>query len=243
MQPKKRNDLEFYDRSADEWWDEAATIYALARLNPPRFAFFDRHLTDWQGISVLDVGCGGGYTCEFMAHRGAIVSGIDQSAKCIDAAQRHAAVSQLSIDYQQGVAEALPHRDNTFDAVICVDVLEHVADVTQVLSEIARVMKPGGYFFFDTINRTFKSRVIMIWLLENILGDIQPGVHDWRKFIKPEELVQLLQHHHFGTIDLQGFDMFGRPFTDYLRYKKTGEFQVQINRDTSVMYIGKAVKL
>ena len=86
----ERNNLAFYDRQAAQWWDETATIFPLSKLNPLRFQFFDRYVPDWHGLQVLDVGCGGGYTCEFLAQRGAVVTGLDQSAACIATAQQHA---------------------------------------------------------------------------------------------------------------------------------------------------------
>ncbi|MEK0191579.1 MAG: 3-demethylubiquinone-9 3-O-methyltransferase [Oscillatoriales cyanobacterium] len=274
-----KNDLEFYDENADNWWDEKSKIYALYHLNKPRFEFFDRHATNWQGLKTLDVGCGGGFSCEFMAERGAIVSGIDQSEKCVQAAKNHAVVSGFEIDYRQGFAENMPYDDNTFDVVICVDVLEHVADYKQVVSEVHRILKPGGLFFFDTINRTFSSQVVMIGLMENILQEIRKGVHDWDKFITPEELSVVMGNTGFGNIEIKGFDMFGEigallaqmngfwgnlmsgkqlfpdsgvmkqasqtlmsNFGNYVDYKKSGLFKIQINEDTSIMYVGVGVK-
>lgn len=243
---KRRNDLSFYDNSAAEWWDQNAKIYALNYLNQPRFEYFDRHISDWQGLNVLDVGCGGGYTCEFLAKRGAIVTGVDQSLDCIHAAKEHALEHELAITYYNATAEALPLPDATFDVVVCVDVLEHIADLNQTLSEIGRVLKPGGIFCFDTINRTFRSKVIMIWLLENMLGEIQPGIHDWQKFITPAELSDSLQNLNFGAIEIKGFNLFGTSLVDYWQiyqyYRKTKQFKIYINEDTSVIYIGKAVK-
>ena len=196
----QRNDLEFYDRNADVWWNEDAKIYALHHLNQPRFEFFDRYVTNWQGLKVLDIGCGGGFSCEFMAQRGAIASGLDQSQKCIQIAQTHAVSNKFEIDYRHGLAENLPYEANTFDLVVCVDVLEHVADLSRVISEAYRVLRPNGLFLFDTINRNIKSKLIMIWLLENILQEIPFGVHDWSKFIKPEELTELMHHHQFTDV-------------------------------------------
>jgi len=240
----KKNDLEFYDLSADNWWQENAKIYALYHLNKPRFDFFDRYVTNWQGLKALDVGCGGGFTCEFMAKRGVSVSGIDQSVKCIIKAQTHAVSSGIEIDYEHGFAENLPYSDNTFDIVICVDVLEHVADRHLAISEIYRVLKPSGLFFFDTINRNFKSKLVMIWLLENILQEIPRGIHDWQKFIKPEELTDLMHKNGFTNIEMKGFDLFGEGFhrniIAYRHYKNTGGFQAKINHNTSLMYIGTA---
>ncbi|MBD2460327.1 3-demethylubiquinone-9 3-O-methyltransferase [Oscillatoria sp. FACHB-1407] len=243
---KPRNDLNFYSTNAKQWWDASAKIYALNHLNPPRFAYFDRHIPQWQGLNVLDIGCGGGYSCEFLARRGAIASGIDQSKACIVAAQVHAQANQLTIAYQHGHAEALPYGDRSFDVVVCVDVLEHVADALQTLREIYRVLKPGGIFCFDTINRTFKSKLIMIWLLEDLLREIPQGIHDWNKFITPNELTHWMQAIGFSEIEIKGFNVFGRTIFDniaaYQYYQKTGNFRIHINDDISVMYIGVAHK-
>lgn len=242
----KKNNLEFYDRNANQWWNVDAKIYALYHLNQPRFEFFDRYITNWQGLRALDVGCGGGFSCEFMAARGVSVFGIDQSQKCIDAAAQHAHSSGFPIDYRCGVAEHLPYPNQSFDVVVCVDVLEHVEDVKRVIAEISRILKPSGLFFFDTINRNFKSRLVMIWLMENILGEIERGVHDWDKFITPLEATELLSQHSFDQIEIKGFDLFGEAlrfnFANYLKYKRTGTFEIVINEDTSINYIGKAVR-
>ena len=242
----RKNDLEFYDLSADNWWQKDAKIYALYHLNQPRFAFFERYVPSWHGLRALDVGCGGGFSCEFMASRGVDVSGIDQSKKCIVKAQEHAMNNGLTIDYKHGFAEKIPYSDRTFDIVVCVDVLEHVANLEQTISEIYRVLKSGGLFFFDTINRNFKSKLVMILLLEIILQEIPRGIHDWQKFIKPAEISDLMRRIGFTSIDIKGFDLFGSTLYHnvfaYIYYKKTGNFQAKINTNTSLMYIGKAVK-
>lgn len=242
----KKNNLEFYDLNAECWWDENAKIYALHHLNQPRFQFFDRYINNWEGLNVLDVGCGGGFSCEFMAKRGAIVSGVDQSQKCIEIAKAHANNHNLQIDYQYGFAEELPYQDKTFDVVICVDVLEHVEDIKKVIAEIYRVLKPNGLFCFDTINKTFKSKLIMIWLLENILNKIPRGIHDWEKFIKPEDLTSLIKETGFNKVEIKGFNIFGESLyqniLDYFYYQKTKNFIISISDNTSVMYIGYAVK-
>jgi 2-polyprenyl-6-hydroxyphenyl methylase / 3-demethylubiquinone-9 3-methyltransferase len=241
---KKRNDLELYDRVAEQWWDEQGKFYILQRLNVPRFQYFDRFIPNWQGLKVLDVGCAGGFSCEFMASRGAIVYGIDQSQNCINKAKEHSAQVGLTIDYQYGVAENIPYEDNSFDALICVDVLEHVSDLHKTISEIYRVLKPGGFFGFDTINKNWKSKLIMMNILEDIL---QEGIHDWEKFIKPEELTVLLKATGFDGIEFKGFDVFGENLLakafSYFYYKNTRTLKVSINNDLSVMYIGKAQKI
>jgi 2-polyprenyl-6-hydroxyphenyl methylase / 3-demethylubiquinone-9 3-methyltransferase len=242
----KKNNLEFYDRSAAQWWQPDVKIYALHRLNPLRFQYFDRHITNWQGLRVLDVGCGGGFSCEFLAARGAKVFGIDRSQSCINTAKAHAATSGFKIDYQYGYAEDLPYPDNYFDAVICVDVLEHVTNWQHTVTEIHRVLQPGGTFCFDTINRTIQSQLLMIWFMEGVIKAIDRGIHDWEKFIKPEELTSWMQSQSFTNIEMKGFSLFGdslpNAIATFWRYKKTGNLSVSIIENTSVMYIGKAQK-
>lgn len=242
----QRNNLAFYDQQATQWWDETATIFPLSKLNPLRFQYFDRFVSSWSGLKVLDIGCGGGYTCEFLAKRNAVVTGLDQSQACIEAAIAHAKTTGLKVDYHVGVGENLPFADHQFDVVTCVDVLEHVQSPAVTVAEISRVMKPGGLFCFDTINRTRRSRWIMIWLLEDILRMIPQGIHDWQKFVTPEELTLLLEKNEFSGINIQGFDLFGRnlgaQITTLKNFWKTGTFQVRFDDDTQVIYIGVARK-
>lgn len=240
----ERNNLAFYDQQAIQWWSETATIFPLSKLNPLRFEYFDRFIPNWQGLKVLDVGCGGGYTCEFLAQRGARVTGIDPSAACIEVAKSHAEEMGLTIDYHVGLGETLPFEDDSFDVVVCVDVLEHVQSVAATVTEISRVMQPGGLFCFDTINRTWQSRWLMIWLLEDVLRQIPRGIHDWHQFVPPKELHQQLVHAGFSQVTLQGFDLFGRTplaqISHLIHFLKTGGFQVQFDNNTEVMYIGTA---
>ncbi|WP_088890302.1 bifunctional 2-polyprenyl-6-hydroxyphenol methylase/3-demethylubiquinol 3-O-methyltransferase UbiG [Leptolyngbya ohadii] len=244
---RQRNDLDFYNRVAEEWWCETAKIYALSHLNPARFQYFDRHIPSWSGLKVLDVGCGGGFSCEFMARRGAIVSGIDQSNQCIETARKHAAANHFAIDYRHGYAEQLPYADRSFDAVVCVDVLEHVADLGRTIAEIHRVLKPGGIFCFDTINRTLRSRLMMIWLLEDLMRQIPQGIHDWQKFIQPEELRALMRETGFAAIEFCGFNVLGETVGEniaaYRHYRRTGAFKIRFSDNLSVMYIGIAKRL
>ena len=243
----QRNNLSYYDQWATEWWDNKATVAPLDKLNPLRFQFFDRYIPHWQNLNVLDIGCGGGFTCEFLAKRGASVTGIDQSAACIQAARHHARSNRLSINYKPGKAETLPFPDSTFDTVICVDVLEHVNNLEQTLSEASRVLRPNGQFCFDTINRTWQSKLIMIWLLENTLRQIPQGVHDWHKFITPLELSQTMTQHNLETQSLRGFDLFGsgilRKWQRLREYWRSGKFQIDFEQGSDrIMYIGIARK-
>ena len=243
----QRNNLSYYDQWASQWWQESATVAPLNRLNPLRFQFFDQYVSNWKGLKVLDVGCGGGYTCEFLAARGAHIVGIDQSASCIEAAKQHATEVNLTIDYRQGYSENLPFDTETFDIVVCVDVLEHVADLPQTILEISRVIKPNGLFLFDTINRTWQSKLVMIWLLENTLRQIPCGVHDWGKFITPSELSELLHKNGIQPTAITGFDLFGTgilgKWKSLQRYWQSGQFEVNFSPEADrIMYIGVGTK-
>lgn len=183
-----RNDLTIYDKVADPWWSDGIRwVRTLKNLVPGRLKWFDRH-NDWQGKDVLDLGCAGGFMAEALAERGAHVTGIDPASDAIDAARDHARAGKLRIAYDVGVGEALPYDDASFDAVVCVDVLEHVADLHRVLSEIARTMRPGGLLLFDTINRNPLARLASITIAEDMLRMLPRGTHDPAMFIKPKEL-------------------------------------------------------
>ena len=153
---------------------------------------FDRQI-DWQGKAVLDLGCADGFMAEALAARGARVTGIDPASGAIDAARAHARAQGLQICYDVGVGEALPYVTASFDAVVCVDVLEHVVDLNKVLSEIARTLRPGGMFLFDTINRNPLARLATITIAEDVLRLLPRGTHDPSMFIKPAELRAALQ--------------------------------------------------
>ena len=183
-----RNDLTIYDRVADSWWsDDIRWVRTLKNLVPGRLAWFDT-LIDWQGCDVLDLGCAGGFMAEALAARGAQVTGIDPAEGAIAAARAHARAQGLRIGYDVGVGEALPYDDASFDAVVCVDVLEHVADLHKVLAEVARSLRHGGMFLFDTINRNPLARLATITVAEDLLRLLPRGTHDPAMFIKPREL-------------------------------------------------------
>jgi 2-polyprenyl-6-hydroxyphenyl methylase/3-demethylubiquinone-9 3-methyltransferase len=188
-----RNDLTIYDTVADRWWsDDIRWVRTLKNLVPGRLAWFDRQ-TDWRGKDVLDLGCAGGFMAEALALRGARVTGIDPAAEAINAARAHARAGGMRIGYDVGVGEALPYDSASFDAVVCVDVLEHVTDLNKVLAEVARTLRPGGMFLFDTINRNPLARLATITLAEDLLRLLPRGTHDPAMFIKPRELRAAMQ--------------------------------------------------
>ena len=183
-----RNDLTIYDKVADRWWsDDIRWVRTLKNLVPGRLSWMDRQI-DWAGKDVLDLGCAGGFMAEALDARGARVTGIDPAAEAITAARAHAAQEGRTITYDVGVGEALPYADASFDSVVCVDVLEHVQDLTRVLAEVTRVLRPGGLFLFDTINRNPLARLATITIAEDILRLLPRGTHDPALFIRPAEL-------------------------------------------------------
>ena len=183
-----RNDLTIYDKVAAQWWsDEIRWVRTLKNLVPGRLSWMDRQI-DWAGKRVLDLGCAGGFMAEALDERGAEVTGIDPAEEAIVVARAHAEQTGRKISYDVGVGEDLPYPDHGFDAVVCVDVLEHVQDLQQVIREIARVLRPGGLFLFDTINRNPLSRLATITVAEDILRLLPRGTHDPKLFIKPAEL-------------------------------------------------------
>jgi ubiquinone biosynthesis O-methyltransferase len=204
-----RNDLAIYDTDADHWWDGSRRwLRALQNIVPARLAHFDT-IAGWRGAAVLDIGCGGGFMAEAMAKRGARVTGIDPAAKAIAAARAHAAGQGLAIRYETASGEALPLADASMDVAVCVDVLEHVEDVGRVLDEIRRVLKPGGLFCFDTINRNPLATLVVVVFGERILRLVPMGTHDPAKFIRPRELASMLAARGFSGCAFHGMGPVG----------------------------------
>ena len=204
-------DNEIYNRPGDIWWDEHQPLNAIrTAINPARLDYFTRVLRDLgvdpSGKTVADIGCGGGLFAEEFARLGAQVIGVDPSAASLATARSHAAAAGLRIDYREGSGERLPLGDASVDIACCVDVLEHVTDLDAVISETARVLRPGGVYLFDTINRTRTSRLVMIKLFQDwrLTRWMPPTLHAWEQFITPDELRGKLRRH-----ELEGRDMTG----------------------------------
>jgi 2-polyprenyl-6-hydroxyphenyl methylase/3-demethylubiquinone-9 3-methyltransferase len=216
---------------------------------------FDELGIDPKGKKALEVGCGGGILCEEIAMMGFETTGIDPSEHSLNIAVNHARVSGLNIKYEKGTGEALPYGDGSFDVVFCCDVLEHVRDLPKVISEICRVLKPGGAFVFDTLNRTIISKLvaIKIWQDWKRWAFFPPDLHVWEMFIKPKELRTLLLQNNFEVGPFQGSEpnvsipkMLG-----YLRQRAKGQlsfqeigerFRLVESNDMNILYMGFAVK-
>jgi 2-polyprenyl-6-hydroxyphenyl methylase/3-demethylubiquinone-9 3-methyltransferase len=178
-----------YELSAQEWWnDRDGPMAPLHWMTPVRFDYFARAAGSLAGRDVLDLGCGGGLLAERFATAGARVVGIDPLTACCRAAATHARAAALPIRYVQMAGERLALADNSFDVAVAADVLEHVNDLPRVIAEVGRVLRPGGTFVFDTINRTWLSRLVLVWLGERVLKVVPCGTHDPARFIRPAEL-------------------------------------------------------
>ncbi len=233
-----KNDLAIYDAVAGQWWDESVPwVRTLRAMVPGRFKLFDPIMAaegGWAGRDVLDLGCAGGFMAEALAERGAHVVGIDPAAQAIEAARAHAAREGHAIRYDVGVGEALPYADASFDAVVCVDVLEHVADLGAVLSQTQRVLRPGGLFLFDTINRNRLAAFAVVTMAEDVLGLLPKGAHDPALFIRPAELRAQLVEAGFETGRMTGF---GPQWIDLKGRLRFGPLPLRI-----VIYLGSARK-
>ena len=254
-------DNRLYDREGDIWWSEDQPLSMLrTMLNPVRFAFFHDELIKAKqmgltGRRVLDVGCGGGLLAEEVAHLGLLVTGVDPSQRSLVTACKHAAQSDLSINYVAGAGELLPIANASHDIVICCDVLEHVDSPDRVIGEIARVLKPNGIFFYDTINRTWISKVAVITLFQHwqVTRCAPANLHDWNKFIKPIELREMMAQHGLQSRILRGMRPGANPITliRNMRKRKRGDIsygelgrrmKMRVTGDLSISYMGWAVK-
>ncbi len=200
---------------ADDWWDPEGPFAPLHRLNPvrlqyirdkvvARFGLDDTAIRVFDGLRMVDVGCGGGLLSEPMARLGADLTAIDAGEETVAAAAGHASRMGLAIDYRHTTAEALAHAGEQFDVVVSMEVLEHVADPGLFVRSCAALVKPGGLMLLATINRTLKSYAFAIVGAEYVLRWLPQGTHHWDKFIRPAELARFLRSAGMSLEDLAG---------------------------------------
>ncbi|WFE71902.1 bifunctional 2-polyprenyl-6-hydroxyphenol methylase/3-demethylubiquinol 3-O-methyltransferase UbiG [Halomonas sp. M1] len=177
-----------FEALASRWWDPQSEFKPLHDINPLRLDFIDAR-SGLAGKRVLDVGCGGGILSESMAHRGAKVTGIDLGEAPLGVARLHAEASGVEIDYRNISVEALAdEQPGQFDIITCMEMLEHVPDPASVIRACSQLVRPGGYVFFSTLNRTPKSYAFAILGAEYVLRLLPRGTHDYAKFIRPSEM-------------------------------------------------------
>lgn len=229
-----------FDALAARWWDPNGPMKPLHRMNPLRTGWIAERLARHHGrdpsaadalagLSLLDVGCGAGLASEALARRGTAVTGLDAAGEALEAARAHAAASGLPIAYREGLPEHLAEGE-TFDAVIALEVIEHVADRDAFLAALARAAKPGGLVFLSTLNRTPRSFLIAKLGAEYLLRMLPVGTHDWRMFVTPGELGAGLRAAGLRVADIAGMTMD----------KLTGQWRA--SRDVGVNYLVMAVK-
>lgn len=220
-----QQELDKFNKLADNWWDPQGPFKPLHEMNPVRLNHIN-DFVDLHGKQVLDVGCGGGILSESMARRGAQVTGIDLAEKTLEIAHSHASAEGLSIEYIKKSAEQLAsERAHTYDVVTCLEMLEHVPQPASVVAACSRLVKPGGYVVFSTINRNAKSFFFAIVGAEYLLKLLPAGTHNYNAFIRPSELIDWAENSQLTVEDTSG--LLYNPFF--------GSFKV--SSDVSVNYI------
>jgi 2-polyprenyl-6-hydroxyphenyl methylase/3-demethylubiquinone-9 3-methyltransferase len=221
---------------AEEWWDQTGKFAPLHKFNPVRLglirdtaaAHFNRQragLRPFEGLSLLDIGCGGGLLSEPMSRMGFAVTGMDASERNVKIASLHADAAGLTIDYRATTAEALAGLGTTYDVVLNMEVVEHVADLEFYLESCATLVRPGGLMFVATINKTLKALALAKIGAEYVLGWVPRGTHDWNKFVAPSQVQALLARSGLSILKTQGVSF------DPLAW------DWRVSRDTDVNYV------
>lgn len=234
-------EIERFQRLAEAWWDPAGKFRPLHKIGPARLTFIrdqlvghfgrdTKGLRPFKDLTILDVGCGGGLMSEPLARLGARVTGIDPGDKNIRIARDHAAPQGLAIDYRVTTAEDLVAAGATFDAVVCLEVVEHVPDVAAFVKTLASLVRPGGILILSTINRTLKAYALAIVAAEYVLGWLPRGTHQWDRFVTPDETSRYLAAAGLGAPHFRGFVY--SPLKD----------EWSLSPDTDVNYLAAASK-
>lgn len=185
-----QQEIEKFAELASRWWDLQGEFKPLHEINPLRLSFIMEQCNGLQDLKVLDVGCGGGILAEAMSTAGATVTGIDMADASLQVARLHTLESGVKVNYELSSAEEYASKhQGSFDVVTCLEMLEHVPDPASVVSACARLVKPGGWVFFSTLNRNSKAWAMAILGAEYVLGLVPKGTHNFEKFIKPSELL------------------------------------------------------
>ena len=210
-----RDEIGRFAAHSHGWWDTAGAFAPLHRLNPIRLDYIrsellthfgrdDRTLRPFEGLSLLDIGCGGGLVAEPMARLGFRVTAIDAAPEAIAVARAHADESGLTIEYRVATAELLAEEGERSDAVLALEIIEHVADRDTFFATLGALVRPGGEFIGATLNRTLRSFALAIVGAEYVLNWLPRGTHDWNRFVRPSEFVLGLRRNGLATTRLAG---------------------------------------
>ena len=234
-----KKEIEKFSKIAEEWWDPAGKFKPLHKFNPIRISYIKENIINTfnlqksdrslKGIKILDIGCGGGLLSEPMARMGADVFGIDASDKNINIAKLHAEKNKLKIKYFCSSPENFK-TDNKFDVILNMEIIEHVEDVDFFLKSCSKLLKKNGIMFVATLNKTLKSYLFAIIGAEYVLRWLPIGTHEWEKFIKPEELINMTKKCNLTLNDLKGVK-FNLVLNEW-----------KLSNDKSVNYIAKFIK-
>ena len=234
-----KKEIEKFSQIAEEWWDPEGKFKPLHKFNPIRISYIKDNIIKslklenkkkpLERVQILDIGCGGGLLSEPMTRLGAEVVGIDASEKNIKVAKLHAKKSNLNIEYLCASPETLDTKKK-FDVVLNMEIIEHVEDVNYFLKSCSNLLKKNGIMFVATLNKTLKSYLFAIIGAEYILRWLPIGTHEWEKFVKPEELVEILEKHNLKL-----------EFLDGMKFNLIKD-EWNISKDKSVNYIGKFIK-
>lgn len=227
-QTDDQREINKFSEMASEWWDPNGKFAPLHKFNPTRqeylvnqiknhFSILSKGSNPFKKLTLLDVGCGGGLVAEPMTRLGAKVTGIDASEKNINVAKFHAEQMNLKINYICSTPEKLNQK---FDVILCLEIIEHVADVDFFIKTCAKLLKKNGIIFFATLNRTAKSFLFAIVGAEYILNWLPKGTHDWSKFLKPDEIISNALKYKLDPYETVGFK-FNIILRDWQKSKDT----------------------
>ena len=240
MSSVNKKEIEKFSKMAAEWWDPEGKFKPLHKFNPIRIKYIKDNIIysfklkskeqPLQKINILDIGCGGGLLSEPMARLGANVTGIDASDKNIKIAKLHAKKNKLNINYFCSSPEKLKIKKK-FDVILNMEIIEHVEDINFFIKSCSKLLKKNGLMFVATLNKTLKSYVFAIIGAEYVLRWLPIGTHDWERFVKPEDLKNILSKNNLKIekIDGMNFDIF--------------KDEWNISKDTSINYIAKSLKV
>jgi len=240
MSSVNKKEIEKFSKMADEWWDPSGKFKPLHKFNPIRIQYIKENIIGnfklknkkkpLDKINILDIGCGGGLLSEPMTRLGANVTGIDASSKNINIAKHHAKKNKLKINYICASPEKLKIKKK-FDVILNMEIVEHVDDINFFINSCSKLLEKNGLMFVATLNKTLKSYMFAIIGAEYVLRWLPIGTHDWEKFVKPEDLINIL---HKNNLKLEKLD--GMNFNII-------KDEWSVSSDTSINYIAKSIKI